>query len=386
MAITLKERPIFVIGAERSGTTLVMVLLGQHSRIAVPEVGWLFPRIYPWVHTYGDLNKDENLRTLADEMLFGLNVNMWGMDLNPRTAVDELLADIKERSFAGVYCAMHEMYARKNGNKPRWGQKTPHNVFFVRQIRECFPNAQFIHIVRDGRDASSDYLESSFGPTNIFAAAESWKLCWNASKEWREKLGSEDWLDIKYEDLCRKPVEVMQKVCDFLGEELEETMFDFWKGEIGQRRACTRDHKPLGHAISDKYIGIYKELLSIRDQRIFAAVAGKELEEAGYKNDVEPIEITPEMEAHWREYDGRVRAALLDSPEGHIVFESYRDWLVDQREKRKQQGIWSDADIPEDCFPIGHPHEELIVGFRAWKKWKDHFSIKRKYTTTGIVL
>jgi len=385
MAIKLKEKPIFVIGNERSGTTLVMVMLGQHSRIAVPEVGWLFPRFYPYLHTYGDLNKEENLRTLADEMLFGLNRHLWGMDLNPRTAVDELLAEVKEKSFAGVYCAMHEMFARKNGNKPRWGQKTPHNLYFVGQIKECFPDAQFIHIVRDGRDASVDYLESSFGPANIFCAAENWKMTWNAVKPWREKLSAQEWMDITYEDLVRKPEEVLKSICNFIGEEFEPTMLDFWKGDIGQKRGTTRDHKPLGHAVSDKYVGIYKELLSIRDQRIFAAVAGKELAEAGYENNVEPLEFTTAEEARWREFDGRIRAALLDAPEGHILFESYRDWLVDQREARKREGIWSEADIPKDMFPIGHPHEELIVGFRAWKKWKDHFSIKRQYTAKGIV-
>lgn len=384
MAVVLKEKPIFVIGAERSGTTLLMVMLGQHPRIAVPEVGWLFPRFYPFLHTYGDLNIEENLRTLADEMLFGLNRHLWGMDLNPRTAVDELLADLKERSFAGVYCAMHEMFAKKNGNKPRWGQKTPHNLYFIGSIRECFPNAQFIFIVRDGRDASSDYIESAFGPTNIFCAAESWKMCQNAVKPWREKLSSEEWLDVKYEDLVRQPEAILRKVCDFLGEDFDPVMLDFWKGDIGQKRGTTRDHKPLGHAASDRYIGIHKRLLSIRDQEIFAAVAGKELEEAGYINDVEPAVITAEDEERYREWDGRVRAALLDAPGGHILFESYRDWMVDQREERKRRGIWSEADAPR-VFPVGDPHEELIIGYRAWKQWKEHFSIKRQYTAKGIV-
>ena len=49
MPIRLKERPIFMIGAERSGTTLVMALLGCHSRIAVPEVVWYYPRFYPYL-------------------------------------------------------------------------------------------------------------------------------------------------------------------------------------------------------------------------------------------------------------------------------------------------------------------------------------------------
>jgi len=47
VAIELQERPIFVIGYERSGTTLLMAMLGCHHRLGFPEVGWLFPRIYP---------------------------------------------------------------------------------------------------------------------------------------------------------------------------------------------------------------------------------------------------------------------------------------------------------------------------------------------------
>lgn len=56
----------------------------------------------------------------------------------------------------------------------------------------------------------------------------------------------------------------------------------------------------------------------------------------------------------------------------------YRNWLVEQRAIRKRRGIWSDQDATGE-FPAGHPDEEIIVGFRAWKVWKDHFSIKRRY-------
>ena len=103
--------------------------------------------------------KEEHLRTLADEMVFGLKTPFWGMKVNVRTIVDEIMSDLKERSFAGIYCAMIERFARASGNKPRWGEKTPHNLFFVKEILEDFPNAQFICITRDGRDASADYLE-----------------------------------------------------------------------------------------------------------------------------------------------------------------------------------------------------------------------------------
>jgi len=378
MAIVLAERPVIMIGAERSGTTLVMAMLGCHPRIAVPEVVWYYSRFRPYLHTYGDLSKEENFRTLAEEMIFGLKTAFWGMKVNPRTIVDEILANVRERSFAGIYCAMFERYAQTQGNKPRWGEKTPYNLFFVREILEDFPNAQFIFITRDGRDASADYLASAFGPTNIFCAAEVWALGQNAVKPWRKRLSSDQWLDLRYEMLVREPEKVLRQVCDFLGEEYSPAMLEFHKTEIARARGATRDHKPLGHEVSDRYIGIYKEQLSLREQRIFATVAGKELTEAGYKSDVEPINISSEEVALFRELDGRIRAATLDAPEGHIVYESYNDWLIDQREERKRKGIWKDSDALK-VFPVSDPHEELIMGQRAWRKWKEYFCVKRRY-------
>ena len=78
------------------------------------------------------------------------------------------------------------------------------------------------------------------------------------------------------------------------------------------------------------------------------------------------------------EFDDRIRAATLDGFEGHIVFESYNDWLVDQREERRKQGLWDPATAPK-VFPAGDPDEEYIIGLRASDKWKKHFSIKRRY-------
>ncbi len=379
MAIVLKGNPIVAIGAERSGTTLLMAMLGCHPKIAMPGMAWYYPRFRPYLYTYGDLRNDENFRTLAEEMIFGLSTPFWGMKVNPRTIVDEIISDARERSFAGIYCGMLERYAREAGNKPRWGEKTPHNLFFIKEIKEDFPNAQFIFITRDGRDASADYVRSSFGPTNVFCAAEGWKRCQNAVKQWREKLTPSEWLDVKYETLVRKPDKTLKQVCDFLGENLSSSMFEFYKTDIAKRRGATRDHKPLGCPVTDKYIGIYKESLSLKEQRVFAAVAGKELEEGGYSTDVEPIEISEEEKALYRQLDGRIRAATLDAPEGHILQDSYRDWLIDQRQERKRKGVWRESDAPKQ-FPIGDPDEELILGQRAWREWKNYFCVRRKYS------
>ena len=84
MSVTLDERPVFVIGSERSGTTLILAILACHPRIAVPEVTWFYPRFRNYLHTYGDLSGIDNFNTLAHEMAYGLRVPFWNMDgVNP---------------------------------------------------------------------------------------------------------------------------------------------------------------------------------------------------------------------------------------------------------------------------------------------------------------
>jgi hypothetical protein len=384
MTIQLSDPPIFVIGAERSGTTLLMTILGCHPRIAVPEVAWFYPRFYPYLHTYGDLSDPDRLRTLTEELIFGLKTSFWGVPVNPRTIVDEILEHLPELSFGGLYAAVLGWYADYKG-KPRWGEKTPFNLFFIDAILSDFPNAQFIYLTRDGRDVSAEYLESSFGPTNIYSAATIWQLCQDTVKPWREKLSSHQWLDVRYETLVREPEKTIQTVCHFLGEPYDPVMLEFYQTDIAQRRAQARDHRPLGHPISDRYIGLYKDLLSLRDQRIFAGVAGAELAQLGYEVEVEPLVLSTAEQQRYEELDARIRAATLDAPDGHIVYESYNDWLADQRRERLHKGIGVDTP-PFPLFTQSTYAEELITGQRAWHHWKTYFGIKRQYSSHTTVL
>ncbi len=386
MPITLNQRPIFVTGSERSGTTLLMAILGMHPRIAVPEVTWYYPRFRPWLFTYGDLSVAGNFRTLAHEMAYGLRVPFWNMDVDPRTFGDEIAerAKAREQSFAGVFCAMLDRYA-EHLDKPRWGEKTPYNLFYIGQIIEDFPNAQIVFIYRDGRDVSAEFLEASFGPTNIYCAAELWHMGQQVVKDWRKKLPKSQWFDIKYENLVRDPVKQLKDLCAFLGEEYVDELLEFHTTPIAQRRRKTKDNAPLGEPISDKYLGRYKNELSIRDQRIMSWIAGESLRELGYGNILNPLELSPAQIAFYEELDGRYRAAALDAPGGWIVNESYNDWLIDQREVRQRAGIWSKPPSPFP-FPIGTKFEETLCGMRAHRRWKQHFCIKREYSGSRAVL
>lgn len=386
MAIHLDKRPIFVTGSERSGTTLIMTILGVHPNIAVPEVTWYYPRFRPYLFTYGDLSDPANFRALSDEMAYGLRKPFFGMDVNPATFGGEIAARATEReaSFAGVFSAMLDRYAEDVG-KPRWGEKTPYNLFYIEQILQDFPNAQFVFITRDGRDVCGEFLDASFGPMNIYTAAELWTMGQQAVKPWRATLSDDQWFDINYEEFVRDPVPGLKRLCDFLGEPYTDDLLAFHTTPVAQGRGRTKDNAAVAHPISDKYVGLYKDQLSLRDQRIMAWVAGDTLRDLSYEDVAEPLELSAEQVAFHEEMDGRYRAVNLEAPGGWIVFESYNDWLIDRRAARRQAGLWTELPDPAP-FPLGTKYEETLTGMRAHRKWKEHFAVKRDYSASRSVL
>jgi hypothetical protein len=375
-----KKGPFFIVGSERSGTTLLMVILGAHSRLSVPEVTWYYPRFRAFLNTYGNLREPAAFRTLVSEMVFGLKTPFFGKAWNPRTIVDEIVTSAEEPSFRGSFAAILSRVATEEG-KVRWGEKTPHNLYYVREILEDFPDARFVHLIRDGRDVAVEQIRSAFGPTNVFTAAGIWKRTHEAAARWRAELGADQWLDVRYETLVAEPEREVRRVLDFLGEAYESATLEFHRGEIAQRRAQTRDHRPLGGPVSVKYTGLFRHYLSQWEQEVFAGVAGGELQQAGYELGVEPRILPDEEAALYNEWDQRVRAATLDGPQGHIVYESYNDWLADQREERRRAGVWHAAEGSTFDWDA-----QFLSGQRAPTQWKQYFGIKRRYESQELVL
>ena len=59
---------------------------------------------------------------------------------------------------------------RARFGKPRWGEKTPHNVERMQAIRDILPEAHFIHIIRDGRDMALSLRDKWFAPSRDMAS------------------------------------------------------------------------------------------------------------------------------------------------------------------------------------------------------------------------
>lgn len=120
--MTALERPIVLVGAARSGTTIVAEVLAAHPNIAF----WNEPR-YVWRH--GKHAARDDVRTRVE-------------------ATAPVAQHIRDR---------FEKFLRKSA-RPRFMEKTPSNCFRVGFVHEVFPDALFLHLRRDGRDAAASAL------------------------------------------------------------------------------------------------------------------------------------------------------------------------------------------------------------------------------------
>ena len=114
-------------------------------------------------------------------------------------------------------------YAAKNG-KPRWGDKRPAYYFFVDELNNLFPDAQFVNMVRDGRACVASLKRTPWFGHDPVPCMATWIMAIDSTQKSGAKIGPERFLDVRYEDLVTEPEAELQRVCDFLGERYEPEM------------------------------------------------------------------------------------------------------------------------------------------------------------------
>ena len=325
------ERPFFIVSAPRSGSTLLRLILDAHPRLAVPPPGWLFDMVFPYLFSYGDLGKPPNLLALAEDMLETPTVRKWPLKLTP----EALARASREPTFAGVYEALHVAYAGLE-SKARWGEKTPRNSFWIDEIRALFPTAQFIHIVRDGRDQAIDISDSLLWPYSVYSGAGLWERYVSAVRDSAARLTRDAFHEIRYEDLCAAPETVIRDLCEFLGEKFDPSMLA--PHETRSARAWSEHplHAKTAQPISTKYCEMYRTRLSAEDVAALESLIGGTLQRFNYPLSGSVHSIPARLAGQLIESD------TVTNPENV----PYRRWHEERRKERKARGIWKDSDRP----------------------------------------
>ncbi|HWS37445.1 MAG TPA: sulfotransferase [Actinoplanes sp.] len=215
----MSDRPIFVVGCPRSGTTMLQLMLHAHPRIALPpENRFLLPAFYRR-HEFGDLTDPGRRRALGEWITASANFGDLGLDAG--TVIEAVVA--APPTLGSALGTVFKLYAARFG-KPRWGDKRPAYLRNLPAIRRLFPDAQIINIMRDGRDCVASLKETPWRPADFNELIDYWARSADASLRAARTYPADVFHQVRYEDLTADPETHLRAICDFLGEEYDPAM------------------------------------------------------------------------------------------------------------------------------------------------------------------
>lgn len=291
----MSEPPIFIVGVHRSGTTLLRYMLSSSPRIYIPPESDFIPRFFLG-RPQQPLSEKEVAHLL--EMIFEEYrfVKEWR---GGRPEPAAFVAAMGERTPAAFLTTLYRQYAAQYG-AVRWGDKTPIYASYVELIDQIFPEAQFVHIIRDARDVTLSMLDK-WGEkeihVDVYFAARNWVRRIRAARQAGERLGPERYYELRYEALVADPEPVLRSLCDFLGERFVPEM-------VTQHRLAQVQlpaggfHEAVRHPPTGARVGRWEREMVPADLRLVQAVTGELLEACRYElKEVGPMPASEKIRA-----------------------------------------------------------------------------------------
>ena len=266
---------IFVFGAERSGTTFLGSLLGSHSEaVATPEAQFVTHVYRDVVTPDGAVDLSDAFTKIGDHFRFKL----WGLETSlPALGVYGV------RSYADLVLALVSEYAQTAGRPGArlWVDHTPGNLRTAALLRELFPEARFVHIVRDGRAVVASVRALDWGTHSARALTRDWVLRVGYGLAAESYLTPGRCLRVRYEDLLTAPEATLRRVCDFAGLTFEPAMLG--GGGFAVPAYTQQQHRLVGAPPDAGRINGWVKTLSPRDVETCEFVSGDMLTYLGYE-------------------------------------------------------------------------------------------------------
>ncbi len=216
------DRPIFVVGCPRSGTTMLSLMIHAHPRLAMPPESRFLIKTWRKREKYGDLSTPEQRLALAKSCVrTGSKVRDLGLD------PDETLQAILDAppTLGSAFGTVFKLFADKHG-AARWGDKRPAYYQEVDVLLRLFPDAQIVHIVRDGRANVASLKKMPWWPYDSIGSMASWSQAEFCSQRNAKRLPEDVFHVIRYESLVADPEPVLRELCAFLQEDFVPAMLE----------------------------------------------------------------------------------------------------------------------------------------------------------------
>lgn len=280
--------PLFV-GSGRSGTTMFGLMFDSHPDLAITHEAHFIaalPARQPSL-----LDPDRFDAALFVRLLYA-DPNFVRLGLTEVDVFESLQAH-EAREYAGAVRAVMGLYATSKGK--RWyGDKTPGYVIHLDQLGQLFPEAKFVHIIRDGRDVALAYVERpEWGPRTVAEAAFYWRSRVARGRASGQRLGPNRYREVRYEDFLDEPAAVAAQLCEFLGIAFHSSMMNYhergssFASSSKDPQAFTSLAKPPTKGLRD-----WRKDMQPADRRLFEAIAGHLLRDLGYETSGKPPSIS----------------------------------------------------------------------------------------------
>lgn len=226
---------MFVVGAARSGTTLLQRMLDAHPQLAVVNETYWLPRKYR--ERTGLTRQGMVTEALLPLLLASSKFARMGFDEGD---LEQLLAEMRPVRYEDFVARVFDLYAERAG-KPLAGDKTPGYVRRIERVHELWPEARFVHIVRDPRDVCLSMLDWRSGERTagqygtwsmdpVVSTALYWRYSVAAGREAGAAIGESLYHEVRYEDLVANPTRELQRICGFLALPYNSSMTRFHEG------------------------------------------------------------------------------------------------------------------------------------------------------------
>ncbi|KAA0274946.1 MAG: sulfotransferase [Acidobacteria bacterium] len=279
----------FVVGVNRSGTTLLRMMLDAHPELTIPPETHFVPELIEAAEGR-DPTPEALLATITRQREWG-DFGLTGEELLERfRAIEPLNAGDALRAF-------YSAYAERAG-KPRWGEKTPIYVKSMRKIERALPEARFVHVIRDGRDVALSIRDRAVKEHPIDRIAERWVRRITRAREQAKRLRRYE--EIRYESLILETRPTLERICAQLELPWDDAVLDYHRQsavrleemrrelpEDGRRTTLSVERRMATHARTTekpdpKRVSRWREAMSRSDRELFESIAGPLLAELGY--------------------------------------------------------------------------------------------------------
>jgi Sulfotransferase family len=284
-----------IVGAPRSGTTLLRLMLDAHPQLAIPpETGFL--TLASALRSAGQpLQTEVFVEAITS---FPPAMPGWPDFGIPLADFRRELDRIRLVDVADGFRAFYRLYAARFG-KSRWGDKTPGYVLHLCDIAETLPEAHVIHVIRDGRDVSLSLRQCWFSPSqDMRVLAAHWQR--HVAEGRRQGARCRRYIEVRYEALVRRSAAVLDEICRFVGlpyaselERYHETAMLRLREHRGRQtrdgvlvvshEERLRQQQLVTRPPDPSRIEAWKETMTAVERSDFEDVAGELLRDLGYE-------------------------------------------------------------------------------------------------------